>query len=101
MKEKGKEYEDRKRKAEDMDIGIGEKVYIKNMNRENKLATNFEPTPHTVINSKGPEYNIRNDNTGQELKRNIIHLKRVEGQWEVCSGNKTDIVASDQSGDSD
>lgn len=90
MKEKGKGYEDKKRKAEPLDIGIGEKVYVKNLVKENKLTTNFNPTPYTVVNSNGPEYNIRNDETGQELRRNIIHLKRVEGQWEVCKDNKND-----------
>ncbi|XP_052744494.1 uncharacterized protein K02A2.6-like [Bicyclus anynana] len=90
MKEKGKEYGDRRRKAQDIDIGFGEKVYVKNMVKENKLTTNFNPTTHTVLNHKGPEYNIRNDETGQELRRNIIHLKRIEGQWGVVGGDEDD-----------
>lgn len=90
MKEKGKEYEDRKRKAQVTDMEIGEKVYVKNMVKENKLTTNFNPTPHTIINSKGSEYNVRNDETGQELRRNVIHLKRVEGQWKMCKDVKSD-----------
>ena len=90
MKEKGKGYEDRKRRAEVTDIGIGEKVYVKNMVKTNKLTTNFGPTPHTVVNCKGPEYSLRNDETGQELKRNIVHLKKVEGQWKVCGNEEAD-----------
>lgn len=83
MKEKGKDYGDRKRKACDSGLGIGEKVYVKNMVKTNKLTTNFNPASHTVVDSKGPEYCLKNDETGQEIKRNIIHLKRVEGQWRV------------------
>lgn len=83
MKEKGKIREDRKRKARNNDISIGEKVYVKNLIKENKLTPNFNPTPHTVISANGGDINIRNDETGQELRRNIIHLKRVQGQWKI------------------
>ncbi|XP_049874146.1 uncharacterized protein K02A2.6-like isoform X1 [Pectinophora gossypiella] len=85
MKDKGKHREDRKRKAKDNHINIGEKVYIKNMIKENKLTPNFNPIPHTVISANGGDVNIRNDETGQELRRNIIHLKKVEGQWKIQS----------------
>ncbi|KAG6440823.1 hypothetical protein O3G_MSEX001465 [Manduca sexta] len=101
MKEKGKEHEDRKRKAEEIDIGIGEKVYVKNMVKENKLTTNFNPTPHTVVNCKGSDYSVRNDETGQELRRNIIHLKRVEGQWKVCEDKSDQEIISGCDSNSD
>lgn len=48
MKEKGKEYADRKRKAVDCDLMPGDKVYIKNMTKENKLSLNYDTTTHTV-----------------------------------------------------
>lgn len=83
MKEKGKINEDRKRKAEDYEMSVGEKVYVKNLNKENKLSSNFNPTPHTVVSANGGDISIRNDETGKELRRNIIHLKKIEGQWKI------------------
>uniref|UniRef100_A0A2H1VFE7 RNA-directed DNA polymerase n=1 Tax=Spodoptera frugiperda TaxID=7108 RepID=A0A2H1VFE7_SPOFR len=86
-KEKGKFIEDRKRKAVNNEINIGEKVYVKNMIKENKLTPDFSPTPHTVMSAKGGDLNIQNDETGQSLRRNIVHLKKVEGQWRIHNEN--------------
>ena len=43
MNEKGKQNEDRKRRAtEDCDIEIGDKVYQKNISKPNKITPNFK-----------------------------------------------------------
>lgn len=84
QKEKGKIYADRKRKAKECDLEPGDKVYIKNMNKDNKLSLNYEATKHTVEKSVGGDIEVRNDETGQVHRRNIVHLKKVEGQWKVC-----------------
>lgn len=89
-KEKNKLIEDKKRKAVDRDLEIGEKVYVKNLIKENKLAPEFNPTPHTVVSAEGSDINIRNDETGQEYRRNIVHLKKVEGQWKVVDHEESD-----------
>lgn len=81
QKEKGKEYGDRKRRAENPGLTGGEKVYLKEMEKPNKLTTNFNPTPHIVEQCEGGDITVRNEETGQRLRRNVIHLKRVEGQW--------------------
>lgn len=86
MKAKGKEYADRKRRAAESSIQVGEKVYIKNMTKENKLSVPFNDAPHTVINKKGSDVELENDSNGVRLRRNVVHLKRVEGEWKVCSG---------------
>ncbi|XP_060808134.1 uncharacterized protein LOC132903569 [Amyelois transitella] len=89
MKSKGKEYADRKRQAKETDIQIGEKVYTKNLIKENKLSTTFNNVPYTVTKQKGNDMEIENEETGQRLRRNVVHLKRVEGKWEVCNdGNE-------------
>lgn len=85
MKEKSKITEDRKRRAIDRDLEIGEKVYVKNLIKENKLVSEFNPTPHTVVGAKGSDINIRNDETGQEYRRNIVHLKKIGGEWKVVN----------------
>lgn len=85
-KDKGKEYVNMKRKAVDSNLEIGEKVYIKNMTKENKLTPNFNPEAHTVTDVYGGDVRVRNDLTGKEYRRNIIHLKRVENNnWKIVN----------------
>lgn len=38
---------------------------------------------------------IRNEETGQRLRRNVIHLKRVEGQWKQVQ-NDSNMATEDQ-----
>lgn len=85
QKEKGKEYGDLKRRAKDSDIIEGDKVYVKEMEKTNKLSSNFNPTPHIVENAVGGDITVRNEETGQKLRTNIIHLKKVECQWKTVT----------------
>lgn len=94
QKEKGKEYADRKRRAVDCDLDVGEKVYLKNMTKSNKLSLNYEPTTHTVESNKNGDVEVRNDTTGQVVRRNILHLKRVEGQWKTVETDNTDKTST-------
>ncbi|XP_053607193.1 uncharacterized protein K02A2.6-like [Plodia interpunctella] len=88
MKEKGKEYGDRKRKATECDLEPGDKVYIKNMIKDNKLSLNFDTTSHTVEKAVGGDIQVRNDKTGQSYRRNVVHLKKIQGQWKVIDSDK-------------
>ncbi|KAJ8735710.1 hypothetical protein PYW07_007330 [Mythimna separata] len=90
QKERGREYADRRRKAQDIDLEPGEKVYIKDMNKANKLSTNYEPTQYTVKSRMGGDVEVENDETGQRLRRNIVHLKKVEGEWKVIREDETE-----------
>ncbi|XP_037970244.2 uncharacterized protein K02A2.6-like [Plutella xylostella] len=91
QKEKGKEYADKKRKATNCELEIGDKVYVKSMTKQNKFSLNYEPDTHTVEANKGGDISLRNDETGQQIRRNIVHLKRVEGQWKAIQNeNDTD-----------
>ncbi|XP_022836497.1 uncharacterized protein K02A2.6-like [Spodoptera litura] len=83
-KEAGKEYADRKRKAQECQLVPGDKVYVKNMVKD-KLSLNYDPTSHTVETATGGDISVRNDITGKVSRRNIVHLKKVEGQWEVVN----------------
>ena len=89
-KMKGKEYADRKRKAKESDINVGQKVYVKNMFRDNKLTATFGGTPHTVISKNENDVNVENDETGQRYRRNIVHLKKVEDQWTISKNVEAD-----------
>ncbi|XP_049880106.1 uncharacterized protein K02A2.6-like [Pectinophora gossypiella] len=98
QKERGKEYGDRKRRAENSELTEGDKVYIKEMEKGNKLATTFNPTPHVVEKVGGGDITVRNEETGQQLRRNVIHLKRVEGKWTSLQNEEfNDNQLSDQS----
>lgn len=91
QKEIGKEYADRKRHTTDCDLEVGDKVYLKNMVKNNKLSLNYDPAPHTVEANKEGDIMVRNDETGQQLRRNIVHLKRIEGKWQVLEDNTNDL----------
>lgn len=96
-KEKGKEYADRKRRAQESSLSEGDKVYIKEMEKGNKLTANYNPTPHVVEKSQGGDITVRNEETGQRVRRNIIHLKKVEGQWRAMEENDNQDQQMDQS----
>lgn len=81
QKEKGREYTDKRRRARETDIQVGDKVYVKNTNKSNKLSLNFDTATHTVKSKTGGDVEVQNDETGQQLRRNILHLKKVEGEW--------------------
>lgn len=96
MKEKGKEYSDRKRNAIDCNLEVGDKVYVKNMMPGNKLSPNYLPIPHTVESTKQGDVELRNDETGQAVRRNVVHLKRKEGQWQVVDKSRDDNINETQ-----
>lgn len=88
VKEKGKEYADRKRGAIETSLEPGDKVYVKNLTPNNKTCPNFNSKPHTIISRSGGDVQVRNDETGQDYRRNIIHLKKVEGEWRIAENNE-------------
>ncbi|CAH1995679.1 unnamed protein product [Acanthoscelides obtectus] len=58
---------------------------VKNTVKENKLVPNFNSTPHTVVKKNGSDVQVENDETGQQYRRNVVHLKKTEGQWKVIN----------------
>jgi len=80
QKEKGRELGDRKRKATESDLQIGDKVYQKIMVKSNKTTPDFDSTPYLVTNKMKGDVMIRDENSGQEFRRNVIHLKKIEGE---------------------
>lgn len=100
QKDIGKNYSDRKRKATEHTLQEGDKVYTKNLVKENELTSNFSPASHTITktNANTGDVEIRNDETGQQYRRNIIHLKKVEGKWTSVNKDETDgEIIRDQS----
>lgn len=90
QKEKGKQYSDRKRKARESDIQIGDKVYVKNMTKDNKITPTFDSTPHEVVAKYKGDVQVKDITSGQERRRNIIHLKKIGNEWKVTTSENRD-----------
>nr|XP_026493651.1 uncharacterized protein K02A2.6-like [Vanessa tameamea] len=95
-KQLGKEYADENRKAKECDLVPGDKVYLKNLHRDSKLSLNYNPVPHTVEKSIGGDIEVRNDLTGQISRRNVIHLKRIEGHWRVLNDKEKELEHAEE-----
>lgn len=95
-KEKGKICADRKRKAKDCELEPGDKVYVKNMCKDNKLSLNYDTTAHTVEKSVGGDIQVRNDETGQTYRRNVVHLKKIQGEWKVLNRNEEEELETER-----
>lgn len=67
-KEKGKLIGDRKRKAKDSSIDVGNK---------NKMTNNFNPQSHIVVKRTGTRLTVKNKRTGVELDRHVNHAKKL------------------------
>lgn len=76
-KEKGKEYGDKKRKAELGSIKEGDMVLAKRQIYTSKLDSNFQPEVFKVIKKKGGDVIIESVNGGVQYRRNISHLKKI------------------------
>lgn len=80
MKQKGKDYADRKRHAKVNDVKEGDEVVAKRQIITNKLATKFEPAVYKVVKRNGSEVTIENSGTGTQYRRNVAHIKKIPSQ---------------------
>lgn len=76
-KHKGKEQVDNSRNAKESNIDVGDKVLIKNFNKDNKLAPNFLPEEYIVIKRMGGDILLENAEK-RTCRRNVAHLKLLE-----------------------
>lgn len=74
---KGKELEDRKRRAKESTIEEGDTVLAQNLIPGNKLQTTFNPTEFVVTEKQGPRITITDPETGKIFTRNSAHLKKI------------------------
>ena len=77
-KERMKMYADRKSHAKTNEISNGDQVLVK-QERQNKLSTNFNPTPLTVINKKGTMITAQRPD-GSSITRNSSHFHTIPRQ---------------------
>lgn len=87
-KEKGKQYSDKRRKAKESDIEVGDVVLVK-QERLNKLSSTFGEEKFTVTEKKGSEV-ILESPKGKQLRRNSqFLLKYREKDCEPVNENIT------------
>nr|CAH7737393.1 unnamed protein product [Callosobruchus chinensis] len=74
-KQKGKEREDKNRRAKEHNIKPGDKVFIENMVIPHKLTTRYDKNQYEVIHIQDNEATLMRD--GKIFKRHVSHLKKV------------------------
>ena len=75
QKEKGKLYADEKRKAQESGLKVGDKVLLNKKVKENKMSTENEVNPYSVISKRGNSVGIESE-SGVIYKRNVTHLRK-------------------------
>ena len=70
----GKKYADERRGAAVSSVLPGDKVLVKNYERE-KLEPRFKPEPYEVVKRQGNEITVEKDGTA--YKRNVAHTKPI------------------------
>ena len=96
MKEKNRQYIDTKRKAEERNIEIGDKVLVK-QDRENKLSTPFAQEPHIVVDKLGSQITVQGQQ-GVTKVRNSTHVKKfLERSDELQSQKTTESLDTENS----
>ena len=81
-------YSDRKSHAKTNEISNGDQVLVK-QERQNKLSTNFNPTPLTVINKKGTMITAQRPD-GSSITRNSSHFHTIPRQDVLSRQDPTD-----------
>ena len=76
-----KQYADNRRNAKHRDIKVGDSVLVR-QKRSNKLSTNFNSKPYTVIIKNNSRITVR-DSNGHTITRNVSHFKRIPNQQNV------------------
>jgi len=74
QKGKSKLYADERRGAKYSEVTVGDQVLLR-QEKQNKLTTPFNPTPHTVVRKDGNSVVVQNP-SGATYSRNTTHVKR-------------------------
>lgn len=74
-KQKGKEKEDKARRAREINIKTGDSVLVETLNPTNKLTPRFGPTPFLVTGTEGPKVYLKGED-GPQTERHSSQIKR-------------------------
>lgn len=104
LKEKGKETEDNRRRAQRSSIDSGDTVLMQNLLPGNKLSTTFNPKQYVVVSRSGPRVTVEDPQNGKSYDRNVAHLKKIvepelssnEASDELCSQDQLQLQESSE-----
>ena len=74
-KQEGKEREDKRRRAKEHELKIGDKVLLRNMTASSKLTPNFDSVEYEIKELKENDAIIAAN--GNSYRRNVSHLKKI------------------------
>lgn len=95
MKEKGREYGNKKNAAKPHELKIGDYVFAKNITKSGKLVPNFDPNPLKIVNDKGDNITLETSD-GTNRNRHASHLIKVNKE---LAGNDKGITSDEVSSD--
>lgn len=87
-KEKGREYINNKRHAQESDITEGDIVLPQKLRKTKKTDSNYENIDHTVLSRIGGETVIQNNETDKQYRRHVNHLVKVPEQDIIAESDK-------------
>ena len=73
-KQKGKDYADDRRNAQESGLQQGDRVLLK-QSRSSKLDTPFYPEPYKVVDKRGSELTVQSS-TGERYRCNVTNVKK-------------------------
>ncbi|XP_055609554.1 uncharacterized protein K02A2.6-like [Uranotaenia lowii] len=77
VKQKGKEYSDKHRNAQESEVSVGDRVLMKRFKKDNKLSTPFSNEEYVVLTKTGSDTTVKSTVSGKEYRRNTSHLKKI------------------------
>lgn len=93
VKEKGKQYADKRRGARESAIKEGDQVLAKRMRKSNKLDTDFGNEEFIVRRKKGTDTIIQSKATGKQYRRSSAHLKKIGDRQESSCDDESDCLS--------
>lgn len=73
-----KSKEDKRRRAHDSEIKIGDTVLLKDMHNTGKLNTPLINEQYKVIRKEGPRVTVESKESGRRYDRSSAHMKKIE-----------------------
>ncbi|XP_055632369.1 uncharacterized protein K02A2.6-like [Toxorhynchites rutilus septentrionalis] len=83
VKEKGKEYTDRRRGAKESDLEQGDHVLVKRMRKSSKLDADYNSEEFVICRKTGTDSIIQSRDTGKLYRRSSAHLKKIRNRHET------------------
>ena len=95
MKQSTTDYADKKRRAQESDLELGDQVLLK-QKKENKLSTTFEGVPYNVSGRYGSEVVVTSPE-GVNYRRNVTDVKKYLREAETTEKQATGHDAIEES----